>query len=587
MYFILLKFIKKHLFIYLSGILLLISVDLVQLLIPQILRQVTDEFSKMTATISSISKYALAIAILAIFMIILRYGWRMLIWGTSRKIETLVREEFYKKLQTLDTTYYNYHKTGDLMALATNDINAIRMAMGEGLLLITDSLFMTILGIYYLMDINFNLFLAVFIPLPVITIVVLFFGKLIHHRFKRTQEGFAHLTSRVQESISGIRIIKAYGQEEGELENFKETAGDLVNRNMDLVRIWGVFTPLVQFLSSISLFITLIYGGRLVILGTISLGDFIAFHAYLGLLTWPMMALGWVANILQRGRASMQRINEVFDQVPGIKDLPDVNLAISSLEGNIEFKKVTFQYPGRENPVLENLSFTIKPGETLGIIGKLGCGKSTLLNLIPRLYDPKEGEIFIDRYNVKSIPLKLLRKSIGFVPQESFLFSDTIRENIAFSNPLSSLDSIEEVLKNAQFYDDIMSFFPEKLETEIGERGVTLSGGQKQRATIARALHINPKILILDDSFSSLDMQTEEKIIKAIIEYNKHMGCTTLIASHRVSCLKHSDNIIVIDNGRIIESGTHETLIKQDGLYAHLFELQQLEKEDNSSYEES
>lgn len=584
MYLILLKFVKKQFFIYLSGILLLISVDLVQLLIPQILRQVTDEFSKMTASISSISKYALTIAILAIFMIILRYGWRMLIWGTSRKVEKLIREEFYKKLQTLDANYYNYHKTGDLMALATNDINAVRMAMGEGLLLITDSLFMTILGIYYLININFNLFLAVFIPLPIITMVVLFFGKLIHHRFKRAQEGFAQLTSRVQESISGIRVIKAYGQEEGELEIFKETAGDLVNRNLDLVRIWGVFTPLVQFLSSISLFITLIYGGRLVILGVVTLGDFIAFHAYLGLLTWPMMALGWVANILQRGKASMQRINEVFNQVPDIKDLPEVNFAIVNLEGKIEFKEVTFQYPGRESPALENLSFTIKPGETLGIIGKLGSGKSTLLNLIPRLYDPKEGEIFIDDYNIKSIPLRVLRKSIGFVPQETFLFSDSIRENIAFSHPHSSLDSIEEVLKKAQFYDDIMSF-PENLETEIGERGVTLSGGQKQRATIARALHINPKILILDDSFSSLDIQTEEKLIKAIIEYNRQICCTTLISSHRVSCLKHSDHIIVIDNGRIIESGTHETLVKQSGLYSHLFELQQLEKEDNSLYE--
>ncbi|MBT9130658.1 MAG: putative multidrug resistance ABC transporter ATP-binding/permease protein YheI [candidate division WS2 bacterium] len=586
MYAILLKFIKKHFFIYLSGILLLISVGFLQLLIPQILRQATDEFSKMTATVSSISNYALTIVILAIFMIILRYGWRMLIWGTSRKLEKIVREEFYKKLQTLDSNYYNYHKTGDLMALATNDINAVRLAMGEGLLLITDSLFMTVLGIYYLININFSLFLAVFIPLPIIALVVLIFGRLIHHLFKRAQEGFAQLTSIVQESISGIRVIKAYGQEEGELENFKETAGDLVNRNLDLVRIWGVFTPLVQFLSSISLFITLFYGGRLVIVGAITIGDFVAFHAYLGLLTWPMMALGWVANILQRGKASMQRINEVFDQVPGIKDLPDVNKAISSIYGQIEFKDVTYQYPGKEKPTLEKLSFIIKPGETMGIIGRLGSGKSTMLNLIPRLYDPGEGEIFIDGHNIKSIPLRVLRKYVGYVPQETFLFSDTIKENIAFSFPHSSLNSIEEVLKKAQLYDDVMSL-PEKLETEIGERGVTLSGGQKQRATIARALHINPKILILDDSFSSLDTQTEEKLIKAIIEYNKNIGCTTLIVSHRVSCLKHADNIIVIDKGKIIQSGTHDILVKRPGLYAHLFELQQLEKEDSSRYEES
>ncbi len=569
-------FLKEHLREFFFGILFLIAVDLVQLLIPQVLRRATDELRSMSITTATLLRYAMLLAILAIVMVILRFAWRNLIWGTSRKIEKKLREQYFQKLQTMDMKYFNYHKIGDLMALATNDINAVRMSLGEGLLLITDAIFMISLGAYFLAGINSKLFISVFLPLPLITITVLFFGKAIHERFKRAQEGFAQLTSRVQESITGIRVVKAYGQEEGEIDNFKETAGDLVNRNMELARIGGIFTPLVQYLSSLCLFITLIYGGRLTILGEITLGDFIAFHAYLGLLTWPMMAMGWVVNILQRGKASLQRLNEVFTEIPYIKDKEDAVKMIGPIKGDLEFHNVTFRYPERDKPALLNISFKLKAGDILGVVGKLGSGKTTLLNLIPRLYDIEQGEIFLDGIELRKIALQSLRKIVSFIPQESFLFSDSIRENICFSDPYGSKEKAIELIKTVHIYEEI-SNMPQGIDTIVGERGITLSGGQKQRVAIARALYSEPKILIFDDAFSSLDYHTEEEIIKEMIK----LKYTAIISSHRLSCLKYAREIIVLDEGEIIEQGNHEELISNDGFYAHLYRLQQLELEES------
>lgn len=571
----LIGFFKENYKSYLLGVLFLIAVDLVQLLVPQILRQATDQLRSSNISLNNLLNYALTIGLLAILMVILRFAWRNLIWGTSRRVENKLRYEFFQKLQTLDINYYNYHKIGDLMALATNDINAVRMSLGEGLLLITDAAFMISLSIYFLTDINKQLFVAVFLPLPLITVTVLFFGRAVHERFKKAQEGFAQLTSKVQESIAGIRVVKAYGQEEGEIDNFKDAAGDLVNRNLELARVGGFFTPLVQFLSSLCLFINLIYGGRLAIIGTITLGDFVAFNAYLGLLTWPMMAIGWVVNILQRGKASLHRLNQVFTEIPLINDNPNsIKITTSSIK-LLEFDNVSFKYPNKDNYVLKNISFKLKAGEFLGIVGKIGSGKTTLLNLIPRLFEVEEGEIKIDGINIKNLSLKDLRRIIGFVPQESFLFSDSIKENIRFSNPSGSESKVIDLLKTVHLYDEVMSM-PEGMETVVGEKGVTLSGGQKQRVAIARALFKEPSILIFDDAFSSLDYQTEENIIKEMIKLNY----CAIISSHRLSCFKYVKEILVLEDGEIIERGSHDELIQKDGFYAHLYRLQQLELED-------
>ncbi|MGB9679568.1 MAG: ABC transporter ATP-binding protein [Minisyncoccia bacterium] len=566
-------FIKKHKLSYITGIIFLIAVDLLQLIIPHLLGSLTDLFKSKDLTPKVLLNYAGLVIGIALLVFLFRFIWRVMIMGMSRLLEQDMRNAFFDKLLTLSPQYYNEHKTGDLMAHATNDINAVRMAVGPGVIMSVDAAFLGLsIIVIMLLTIDIRLTILALIPLPIIALVVTRFGKVIHSRFLKVQEAFSSLTDKVQESISGIRVIKAFVQEEDEIKNFKQENTNNLKANMNMIRIWGLFDPTVQLLAALSFTIALLVGGVQVINGIISLGNFVAFVSYLGMLIWPMMASGWVINIFERGSASMERLNVIFNVTSDINDkCADTN--ITDIEGNIEIRNLTFSYKKELPPALKNININIPKGKTLAIVGKTGSGKSTLVNLIERLYVVPQDTIFIDGHDINDIPLKTLRENIGFVPQDNFLFSDTLANNISFFNEVP-LEKIRQYAAIADIDKDIMSF-PEKYNTIVGERGVTLSGGQKQRVSIARALIKEPKILILDDSLSAVDTNTEETILQHLKNFMKDR--TTIIVSHRISTIKNADEIIVLDDGEIIERGTHDNLIKLRGLYNSLYEKQLLE----------
>jgi ATP-binding cassette subfamily B protein len=397
---------------------------------------------------------------------------------------------------------------------------------------------------------------------------------MVQNRFKNVQEAFSALTDKVQESISGIRVVKSFVQEKSEITKFSTFNAAYVKRNMELIKVWGLMFPMVAFIGSLSFILALYYGGSLVIDDELSLGQFVTFVSYLGLLTWPMMALGWVINVLQRGIASMKRLNDILDTAPEIFDGESV-LKLHDYRPSMEFKNLNFTYPGAAAPALSDISLSIREGKTLAIIGKTGSGKTTLVSLIMRLYNTKPGELLVDGMDINTIPLRELRKNIGYVPQDNFLFSVSIRDNIAFSDTSMDLEKVYSAAKIAQVYDNIMDF-PNKFETILGERGVTLSGGQKQRVSIARAIAKDPKIIILDDSLSAVDTKTEEQVLAGLKRIMSDK--TAIIIAHRISTIKDADEIIVLDEGRIIEQGSHEELVKLDGLYNSIYEKQLLEE---------
>jgi ATP-binding cassette subfamily B protein len=567
------KYAYKYRFKYLVGIIFLILVDMLQLIPPKLIGYITDSISKGTATTSLLLSYIGYIIFIALAMAAGRYIWRIFIIGTSRKVEYDLRNKYFKHLQSLSINFYNKNKTGDLMALATNDLNAIRMALGQGVMMIIDSVTLTFTTIVIMMSINVRLTLLSLIPLPFVTIVALKFGKNIHKRFVKVQRAFSRLTDLVQENFSGIRIVKSFVQEEREYEKFLKENEHYYETNMSLVRITGIFHPLIEFIASLSFVLMLGIGGIFVIYGYISLGDFIAFNMYLGSLVWPMMAVGWVINTLQRGFASLERIEKVLHEKPEIIDNNIEN--ITSLKGDIIIKKLSFTYPGSTAPALDNISLHIKGGDTLGIIGRTGSSKSTLVNLLVRLYDVEQGKISIAGKDINQIPLAVLRENIGFVSQDSFLFSSTVGENINL--PFDSLDMnrVIQAAKDSDIYENIMDF-QDKFETVVGERGVTLSGGQKQRISISRALIKNPDILVLDDCLSAVDAKTETKILENLKRIMKDR--TSIIISHRISAVKDSNLIAVFDEGKIIELGTHNELLANKGLYYDIYEKQQLEQ---------
>lgn len=569
-------FLKKHKWNYIIGVSWLMIIDFIQLLVPQILGSFTDSLKEGLIDINGILKYVSLIIITGLIIGIGRYFWRIYILGTSRELEYYLRKKLFNHLLTLSTNYFNTHKTGDLMAHATNDINAVRMAVGQGTIMIVDSGFMIILTLIMMIKTtNLRLTAISLFTLPFIIIFVNRFGKIVHKRFKAVQEAFSKLTDITQESFSGIRVIKSFVQEDLVLENFTKVNEDNLRKNLKLVLVSGIFHPFINFISALSFLLLIFYGGKEVILNRISLGDFVAFNSYIGLLVWPMMALGWVINLLQRGAASMERINAILNEKPDIKDSEDA-IELNNIKGKIEFKNVSFKYPGSNNYALKNINFTVEPGKSLAIVGRTGSGKTTIVNLLLRLFDIEEGEICIDDIPIKKITLKSLRENIGYVPQDNFLFSTTIEENIGFAFE-GNLDK-EKVIKAAklaEIYDNIMSF-PDGFDTVLGERGVTISGGQKQRTSIARALIKNPSILILDDSLSSVDTDTEEKILNNLKDFMKER--TTIFISHRISTVKNCDEIIVIDEGEIVERGTHDELLAQNGIYYEIYEKQQLEE---------
>ena len=570
------EFLLKHKWSYAFGIIWLLIVDFIQLLVPQILRNLTNDFQNNLLDPAGIIRYALLIIGTGIGISFGRYLWRIYILGTSRNLEYYLRNKIFNHLLKLSPNYFNTHKTGDLMAHATNDINAVRTALGQGIMMIVDSSFMIVLSLIMMVrTTNLRLTAIALFTLPLIIVVVNRFGKIIHKRFGYVQEAFSNLTDTIQESFSGIRVAKSFVQEDLVFEDFTNINNDNLEKNLELVKVSGTFHPFIQFISSISFLLVILYGGKEVILNRIDLGDFIAFNSYLGLLVWPMMALGFVINRLQRGAASMDRINKILEEVPEITDRNNP-IELKDVKGRIEFKNVNFKYPNTDTYALKDLNFVLEPGKSLAILGRTGSGKTTIISTLIRLYDINEGSISLDGVDIKNLSLDSLRSNIGYVPQDNFLFSTTISQNIGFSfDEELPISKIHEAAQMAQVYDNVMEF-PNKFDTILGERGVTLSGGQKQRTSIARAIAKKPAIMILDDSLSAVDTETEEKILNNLETIMD--TTTTIIVSHRISTVKDCDEIIYLDEGRIVERGNHNQLIALNGFYKDLHEKQLLEE---------
>lgn len=569
-------YIKKHIPKYIFGLLFLILTDGGQLLIPLIVRDAVNSIELGTFTMATITSKVLFLVLIAFFIAIGRFGWRYFLHGASRSIECKLREELFSHLLLLSSKFYDNSKTGDIMSKATNDMNAIRMATGFALVSFTDGLFM-LLAILFILFSNYpSVAFLTILPLPFLTIIILFVGNILGDKFKKVQEGFSRISEHVQESLTGIRVIKAFVQEKPFINKFSEINTMYKKRNMELVKLWGFFFPIALFIGGLTSLSLLRFGGEAVLLDKLTVGDFVAILSYLGMLIWPVMSTGFTVNIIQRGGASLQRVNSIFRETPDIKTPEEPVFNIKS--SNIKVTNLIYSYPGTDIPVLKDISFSLPTGKTLGILGRTGSGKTTLLNLIPRLLDPPDNSITIGENNIKKYDLNTLRAMFGIVSQNTFLFSASIKENISFGLPEDGLQ--EELIKKVSDISTIsrdIEYFPEGWDTEVGEKGITLSGGQKQRVSIARALAVKPEILIFDDALSNVDTETEEKILKQVLEFRQ--GKTNIIVSHRISTLEFADNIIVLEKGRITQQGRHEELINEEGLYSEIYNLQKVEKE--------
>ena len=557
------------------GLMCLLIVDFLQLLIPLVIKKAIDILTMKTATAQILIQQGMIILGLALMIAIFRYVWRYFLLGHSRKVEEALRNRIYGHLQTLSLSFYHKTKTGDLMARAINDINAIRMATGMGLVALTDGIVLGIAAIGFMLSINARLTLFALIPAPIIIVLTRILTRRMSTGFENAQKTFADLTERAREVFAGIRVIKAYNRESWAHQNIEEEGQRYISVNMGLAKTLAFFFPMMVIFTNIGLAIVIWLGGRLTILGNITTGDFVAFISYLNLLTWPMMAMGWVTNLVQRGSASMRRINGILEELPEIRDSAQ-SIHIPQIRGKIEIEGLSFTHPGQSFYALKDIHLKIEAGDTIAVVGRVGAGKTTLLQTITRLLDAPAGTIFVDGWNVRQIPLQTLRKNIGFVTQEVFIFSDTIRNNVLFGRTGVSQDHLETVLRAADIFEDIKNL-EKGLDTFLGERGITLSGGQRQRLTIARALILDPPILILDDALSMVDTRTEERILNQVLSLRRNK--TNLIVSHRISTISRAERIAVLERGELVELGTHENLLKKGGIYTTLYEKQVIAEE--------
>src|SRR5580704_15521283 len=574
-------YLRKYRGSYVIGTICVFINNGVWILFPLVLRRAVDGLQG-GVTREKLLAYSLQLMGVAAIKGIFQFLTRWMVIGISREIEFDLRNDLFRHLESLSYSYYQRTRTGDIMARATNDLNAVRMLLGPAIMYSANTIVFTAGALAFMLSISPRLTLYAFLPLPLVSITVQYFGKEIHERFEKIQAMFSEISARAQENFSGARVIRAYVQEEPEIAAFETSNREYINRSLKLVRLMGMLWPTLETMLGLAIVLVLWLGGREVLSGRITPGGFVAFNTYMVQLTWPVIALGWVINIFQRGTASMGRINEILVEKPEIEDSDAIQvksrtgeaLVPPQIQGEIEFRHLNFFY--NSTPVLRDINLRIPAGSSLAIVGPTGSGKTTLVSLIPRIYDAEPGSVLIDGIPIREYPIATLRRNLGFVPQETFLFSETVRENIAFGENGATDAEVRSAALAASIGEEIEGF-PEQYRTLVGERGITLSGGQKQRTAIARAIIRNPRILILDDALSSVDTHTEDKILNHLREIMR--GRTTIFISHRVSTVRNADRIAVLHGGRIVELGTHDELVAMDGYYTDLYNKQLLEEE--------
>ncbi|MED1408102.1 MULTISPECIES: ABC transporter ATP-binding protein [Bacillus] len=566
-------FFKQEKRAYIIGIIMLFGVALLELVAPKVLGIVVDEINNGTLTSEKLLKWVILLVVVGITMYILRYLWRIMIFGSSLKLARQLRKNLYEHFTKMSPTFYQSRRTGDLMAHATNDIQAIQQTAGSGVLTLVDSLavggcVLVAMGF----TISWKLTLLSLIPMPIVAISTNYYGTLLHRRFHKAQQSFSEINDKVQESMSGMKVIRSLGQEKEDLQAFRKKSEDVVHKNMLVARIDSLFDPTIALIVGFSFLIAVCYGSLLVVRGELTVGELVTFTTYLGTLVWPMLAFGWLFNIMERGRASFDRVEKILSQTSDVVNRENAIHTIAS--GDVSFAVDSFSYKKNELLNLKDIYFNLRKGETLGIVGRTGAGKTTLLKCLIREYDHFNGELKVGERDIRDLTLHGVRSAISYVPQDHFLFSASIGENIAFGKADATYKEITRAAEIACIHNDIIQF-PEGYDTVVGERGVSLSGGQKQRISIARALLTNAEILILDDCLSAVDAKTEETILTAL--KRERAEKTTIITAHRLSAIQHANLILVIDEGMVVQRGTHEQLMKENGWYREMYESQQLE----------
>ncbi len=574
------RYMARHRWSYLWGTLALVATNAIWVLFPKVIESAINDLNRNSGAPATMRHliffYSGVLVGIALLKGVFLYASRWILIGISRDIELDLRNDLFRQLEKQDSAYYQRNRTGDIMARLTNDLNAVRQLLGPAIMYSANTILFSVGALYFLLRISPWLTLVALAPMPIVSILVQYFGARIHERFERIQASFSEISSHAQENFSGARLVRAFAREKVQITSFETANREYIRRALRLVQLMGMLWPTLEFVLGVAMVITLYAGGREVLSHRIDVGSFVAFNTYMVMLTFPIIAVGWVINIFQRGTASVKRIDEILRAEPEIDNrFADPLIAVDRvMEGEIEFRNLSFQYGDRE--VLHDISLRIPAGSTLAIVGPTGSGKTTLVNLIPRLMEAAPGSLLIDGIPVRSYPLKTLRSNIGVVPQETFLFSETIHENLRFGAPDAGEEALLDAAEAAHIRKEFEEF-PEGFETMVGERGLTLSGGQKQRTSIARALLCKPRILILDDALASVDTYTEERILQGLSRYSE--SCTRILISHRISTVRGADQIAVLKDGRIREMGTHDELLTRGGYYAELYEKQLLEEE--------